>query len=737
MRCIKPNPDRRALHFEQPFVLRQLNYAGVLETIRIRKDGFPIRLRYQRFVEEFSVVAFDWCMQGQVPTTATMARRILEKTGDTDWLLGKTKIFIKERHRKTLYNLKTRFFHMAAEAQRFARGYLGRRVYRELLKEKAASAAVVETFFSTIERHTVAQRVQATVQEGSAKLLAEASRKMDIASQLATMALRRVNKRNGVANEEEEGGARARPPPPPPPIAPKPAFLQKGKKRPSNEALQPVPPRKRASVDAIELGAGKTDAGGGGESGGDQRDPAVSSNNHDDNNDHNNHDNDNDNDDNEAARATLINKVVYRTLIHAVEGREVPPLAATTASGSSASLRSGEQRTGRPSMSSQTLSMSSDAASAPEAQEAAPTGRRRSGVLRALKRKLSIKLKAEQAQEEAGGPAGSGDERWKETPKMKRSLSSLGRMAAQMGGGADDDGAGRAETFLDFLDAFSNKVSQMAPCTRPGCKELFFSMRELERHVAEAHGALEPVLGQGERAEAAEGSRREAETQPPPGEAPRATQYMSLTEDVAWLDDKARALSCVYWEHAVPVAQFAVAAQESAHVMCARAGKVAARASPGSALLDLAELGNPFRHARTQRVRKFIGSGVEISVRQRSLYLTRHSRNGVFAKHWAQRGERYCLPLREGDSEGLVHDDVAADGALPLNKEVCLFDFQVFRKQLMHLSAGEAMLKATVSLALVRNSAERADTPAWLTVRMCDALRLWERHHHSGPVSLY
>lgn len=36
---------------EMSVVLDQLRYTGMLETIRIRKMGFPIRLKFQQFID--------------------------------------------------------------------------------------------------------------------------------------------------------------------------------------------------------------------------------------------------------------------------------------------------------------------------------------------------------------------------------------------------------------------------------------------------------------------------------------------------------------------------------------------------------------------------------------------------------------------------------------------------------------------------------------------------------------
>lgn len=39
--------------FEPDVVMTQLRYSGVLETVRIRKEGFPVRLPFQVFVDRY------------------------------------------------------------------------------------------------------------------------------------------------------------------------------------------------------------------------------------------------------------------------------------------------------------------------------------------------------------------------------------------------------------------------------------------------------------------------------------------------------------------------------------------------------------------------------------------------------------------------------------------------------------------------------------------------------------
>ena len=43
VRCIKPNESKSPLTIERELCVRQLRYSGMMETIRIRRAGYPIR----------------------------------------------------------------------------------------------------------------------------------------------------------------------------------------------------------------------------------------------------------------------------------------------------------------------------------------------------------------------------------------------------------------------------------------------------------------------------------------------------------------------------------------------------------------------------------------------------------------------------------------------------------------------------------------------------------------------
>ncbi|CAB1348885.1 unnamed protein product [Coregonus sp. 'balchen'] len=100
VRCIKPNEYKKPMLFDRELCVRQLRYSGMMETIRIRKAGYPIRYTFVEFVDRYRVL-----MPGVKPAYKQedlrgTCQRIVEAVlgRDDDWQMGKTKIFLKDHH---------------------------------------------------------------------------------------------------------------------------------------------------------------------------------------------------------------------------------------------------------------------------------------------------------------------------------------------------------------------------------------------------------------------------------------------------------------------------------------------------------------------------------------------------------------------------------------------------------------------------------------------------------------
>uniref|UniRef100_A0AAZ3QJS4 Myosin X, like 1 n=1 Tax=Oncorhynchus tshawytscha TaxID=74940 RepID=A0AAZ3QJS4_ONCTS len=95
VRCIKPNMNKNANMFDPEVVLNQLRYSGMLETVKIRRAGFPVRRTFNDFNSRYKMILKD-----KHPTDDQRGRctelLMSYDPAKIDWQLGKTKVFLKE-----------------------------------------------------------------------------------------------------------------------------------------------------------------------------------------------------------------------------------------------------------------------------------------------------------------------------------------------------------------------------------------------------------------------------------------------------------------------------------------------------------------------------------------------------------------------------------------------------------------------------------------------------------------
>ena len=56
IKCIKPNSAKAPGGFTNSLVIEQLRYSGVLEVVRIRREGFPTRVPYEEFHKKYAIL---------------------------------------------------------------------------------------------------------------------------------------------------------------------------------------------------------------------------------------------------------------------------------------------------------------------------------------------------------------------------------------------------------------------------------------------------------------------------------------------------------------------------------------------------------------------------------------------------------------------------------------------------------------------------------------------------------
>ncbi|CAH3188478.1 unnamed protein product [Porites evermanni] len=94
IRCIKPNTEKISDSIDLKYVKEQLAYTGVLETTRIRREGYAVRIPFADFVDRYKLVLYTT----NLPTSESSCRQILKRSQLRDWQIGRTKVFLKYWH---------------------------------------------------------------------------------------------------------------------------------------------------------------------------------------------------------------------------------------------------------------------------------------------------------------------------------------------------------------------------------------------------------------------------------------------------------------------------------------------------------------------------------------------------------------------------------------------------------------------------------------------------------------
>eukprot|EP00730_Choanoeca_flexa_P004849 TRINITY_DN11819_c4_g2_i6.p1 TRINITY_DN11819_c4_g2~~TRINITY_DN11819_c4_g2_i6.p1 ORF type:complete len:949 (+),score=327.87 TRINITY_DN11819_c4_g2_i6:88-2934(+) len=156
IRCIKPNASKAKHVYEGELVKNQLRYTGMLETTRIRKEGYAVRPTFGDFLHRYQSLTYAWNI-GQAANAAA-CRMLLEKAQLKDWQIGKSKVFLRYYHPDELNELAKPIAGAVTNLQKCCRGFIARRRHAKLVAEAAAYAKQVEALLSAAERNGATAR---------------------------------------------------------------------------------------------------------------------------------------------------------------------------------------------------------------------------------------------------------------------------------------------------------------------------------------------------------------------------------------------------------------------------------------------------------------------------------------------------------------------------------------------------------------------------------------------------
>ncbi|XP_052123144.1 myosin-I heavy chain isoform X1 [Frankliniella occidentalis] len=160
VRCIKPNMHKAPNNYNETLVLDQLKYLGMLDIIRIRKEGFPIHFTSEDFVARYGCLSRNRKKQQNIKDAVRALIKQFEIPAK-EWQIGKSKVFLRgcaheplEDARKTLTNK------CALIIQKVWKGH---RVRKEYVKRRNATMKLQHTYRGWKQRLSFLQMRRAVI----------------------------------------------------------------------------------------------------------------------------------------------------------------------------------------------------------------------------------------------------------------------------------------------------------------------------------------------------------------------------------------------------------------------------------------------------------------------------------------------------------------------------------------------------------------------------------------------
>ncbi|CAF1289999.1 unnamed protein product [Adineta steineri] len=124
-RCIKPNHGKVANQFDEELVQEQLRYNGILEISYIRNQGWPVRFTFEEFFKRYKFISYP--QNSPIRINGITCERIFKDLSLTDYVIGKSKVFLKLEHLEILNQYYEKYISNIIKCQKVVKGFIVRR----------------------------------------------------------------------------------------------------------------------------------------------------------------------------------------------------------------------------------------------------------------------------------------------------------------------------------------------------------------------------------------------------------------------------------------------------------------------------------------------------------------------------------------------------------------------------------------------------------------------------------
>lgn len=150
VRCVKPNPQKQPGLFDDKLVTDQLRFSGMLDTIRIRQAGFPIRFSFETFHQRYRVIKPE-TMKLPLSSARASCELVLKEFNPDLWRLGVTKVFMKEKLEGPLGDRRNARLHeVVTKLQRLYRTYKAHQHFKRLRTSALTFQTVIRGYHARI-----------------------------------------------------------------------------------------------------------------------------------------------------------------------------------------------------------------------------------------------------------------------------------------------------------------------------------------------------------------------------------------------------------------------------------------------------------------------------------------------------------------------------------------------------------------------------------------------------------
>ena len=143
VRCLKPNDTKSPWTLMPRIILKQIQYLGLLDTIMIRKKGYPVRLGYRQFFRRYECLnPISTKHSGEFPegtnwrgVSQVLCESLLCMFSNNEMILGNSKVFLKYSAENTIEVLRNEKLRESNTAARIIQGWIrARRKYWDFRK---------------------------------------------------------------------------------------------------------------------------------------------------------------------------------------------------------------------------------------------------------------------------------------------------------------------------------------------------------------------------------------------------------------------------------------------------------------------------------------------------------------------------------------------------------------------------------------------------------------------------